>query len=155
MRLRLKTYQNKIQAAADNALDSSKSSSAVVFNGEEASYPLSGLVDKKLGSLYLRAVVTSDRKAVKLRCTNRQLPAATINAIPPTAINSIVTTKPATANKEADQETAAVISEVVEIARQGFVTIDVTSMLENNDSNRKAILFVRPTISCGGKKQLN
>ena len=140
-------YRNKLKSASDNALDSSKLSSAVAFNGEQITSPLSGLADNKLGQLYLQAVVTTDRKSVKLRCTNKQSPSAAMGSQPDT--------KPAKADQDAEQATTAVSSQVFEIADEGFVTIDVTPMLKSNDSNRQAILFVRPSISNRGKQQLN
>ena len=81
---------------------------------------------------------------MKLSCSNKE-PLTTTG--PATALSNAVTP-----NENAKPEVTATISQVVEIANEGYVSIDVTPMLENNSKNQKAILFVRPTISDQGKK---
>ena len=140
----IKNFKRMVQVVADNAVISSNFPAAVLFNGEPNTYRPSSETDSQLAPLYLQAVVTPDRKSVKLLCTNQE---------PPTAKGSVPT--PAVAEKpkeETKQKVAATVSKVVQIANKGYVSIDVTPMLENNSENHKAILFVRPTISDKGKK---
>lgn len=141
-----KNYKSMIQAVADNALASSTFPAAVLFNGELNTYPRSNVTASKLGPLHLQAVVTPDRKSVKLLCTNKEPPtvAGPVNGV-------TVSVKPN--KKDKQEEDTAKTSQVVKIANEGYVSIDVTPMLENSSENQKAILFVRSTISDRSKKQ--
>ena len=140
----IKNYKSLIQVVADNASVSSAFPAAVLFNGEGNTFPSSDATESKLGPLCLQAVVTRDLKSVKLRCSNKEPVIATG---PATALSNAVTP-----NENAKPEVTATVSQVVEIANEGYVSIDVTPMLENNSKNQKAILFVRPTISDQRKK---
>ena len=144
----IEDYKSKIETATANALGSSAFPSAVLFNGEAVTHPRSTVADSKIGPFYLAAVVASDLNSVKLRCTDKVTPEISLGQA-----NPLAPTVLANADVEAKPEVTVRINEVVEIANGGFAIIDVTPMLEKNEQNRKAILFVRSTISDQRKKQ--